>query len=364
MSAVETAFGGYAEGALTGSFALEPSTAALGDHDVVKVSLTGHTTISMSVSIHYTVLCERSQAKLEQWQLDTFHAIQQAYLGLKAEYDASQESREAVGLTTIEGRNPLLNRDVEKRELKKFAISLLTGQQFESFNAMEVEYESGIPQINLTDAAAEGRFVRFFEQALEWKHMTYLFYPYFWADKANWTTAVNQRDVDPVFEQFLQAGYARCWVPVRPGFDQVIASYIDVGGEPWTEKDAPLVEEPDLAAPPTLSLLDELKEQLGADFEFRPGTVTVHHGSTLVAGTGTDLREDDVDREVLILLRYHRIAAVDVAAQTMRLREPFDGEDAEDVGFAVGVAFVGEPWLVQVPTTLLHLKTEADAISG
>ena len=120
-----------------------------------------------------------------------------SYLGLKQEYEASLQAQEAVGLTNIQGRNPLLNREVEKRELKKFAISLLTGQQYESFNAMEEDYITRIPQIDLIDAAAEGKFVRFFEQALEWKHITYLFYPYFWANKKNWTTTVNQKDTDP-----------------------------------------------------------------------------------------------------------------------------------------------------------------------
>jgi len=363
MSQLESQFGGYALGALSGFFPLEPASATPGDHHTVKVSLTGHTTLSMSVSIHYTVLCERTQARHEQWQIDTFNSIQQAYLNLKAEYDAAQESQEPVGLTTISGRNPLRNREIEQRELKKFAISLLTGQQFDSFNAMEVDYSTGLPQINLLDAAAEGKFVRFFEQALEWKHLTYLFYPYFWANKPNWTATVNYSDPDPLFEQFLQAGYARVWVPVRPGFDLVIAHYIKFGGEPWTEKDAPMVEESELEAPPALSMIEEMKEQLGNEFENRPGKIKVRKGKTLVTGEGTDLREDDVDREILIALQTFRIAAVDVQAQTLRLTEPYDGEDRDEIGFAIGVKFVGEPWLVPVPTTLVHLRAEADVIT-
>jgi hypothetical protein len=240
---------------------------------------------------------------------------------------------------------------------------VLTGQQYESFNAMEEDYVSRIPQINLLDAAAEGKFVRFFEQALEWKHITYLFYPYFWANKKNWTTAVNQKDTDPLFEQFLQAGYARVWVPVRPDFERVITNYIQVGGEPWTEKDAPLVEESG-AEPPFVSLIEEIKEQLDADSEFRAGKLRVRNGDAVVKGTGTDLREDDVDREILIALRYYRIAEVNVAAQTLRLSEPYDGEDDDAIGFAIGVKFVGEPWLVQVPTTLVHLESGAEIIIG
>lgn len=353
LSTREQQFGGYAAGALAGSFPLDPTTTP-GDADVVRISLTGHTTLPMSVSIHYTVLCERTQSKFQRWQIDTFNAIQAAYLGLKQEHEASLQAQEAVGLGEIQGRNPLLNREIEKRELKKFAISLLTGQQYESFNAMEEDHVSRIPQINLIDAAAEGKFVRFFEQALEWRHITYLFYPYFWSNKKGWTAAVNQHDADPVFEQFLQAGFARVWVPVRPGFDTVVANYIQMGGEPWTEKDAPLVEESG-SEPPLVSLIEEIKEQLGADFEFRPGKLRVRRGDPLVKGTRTDLTEQDVDREILIALRYYRIAEVDAEAQTLRLEAPYEGADDDAVGFAVGVKFVGEPWLVQVPTTLVHL---------
>ncbi|MET0736224.1 MAG: hypothetical protein ABWY55_11375, partial [Microbacterium sp.] len=363
LSPREQQFGGYVVGGLAGSIVLDPVGTNPGDTDAVKVSLTGHTTLSMSVSIHYTVLCERTEAKFRQWQVDTFTAIQTAYLGMKQEYEASLQAQESVGLTTIQGRNPLLNRELEKRELKKSAISLLTGQQYESFNAMGYDHVTGMPQIDLADAAAEGRFVRFFEQALEWRHITYLFYPYFWADKRGWTRAVSVQDADPLFEQFLQAGFARVWVPVRPGFEPLITNYIQTGGEPWTEKDAPLVEEEGAEAP-FLSIIEEMKDLLGADFESRPGTLRLRHDDADVQGSGTDLVGDDVDREILIQLQPYRIAEVDVAAQTLRLADPYEGEDEDAARFGVGVKFVGEPWLVQVPTTLVHLQADSELASG
>jgi hypothetical protein len=168
-------------------------------------------------------------------------------------------------------------------------------------------------------------------------------------------------DTDPLFQQFLQAGFARVWVPVRPGFEAVILNYIDCGGEPWTEKDAPIVGEPDETSAPSVALIDEIKEQLGADFEFRPGTIAVQKDSPIVEGTGTDFRADDQDREILIALNYYRIAEVDEAAQRILLREPYAGNDQSGIGFAIGVKFVGEPWVVQLPTTLV-LLTNADLI--
>ncbi len=329
---------------------------SVGKLDVVKISITGHTTLSMSVAIHYSVLCERSLTRFSQWQIDTYNAIMDAYQTLNMEYEAAQQKESVSGLLSIQGRNPQLNREVEKRELKKFAISLLTGQQYESFNAMEKDYQSNTPQINLNDAAAEGSFVRFFEQAFEWRHMTYMFYPYFWGNKKNWTETVSSKDTDPLFEQFLQAGYARVWVPIRPGFELVIAHYIECGGQPWDERDAPLCEQADPGSSPMVALIDEIKEQLGTDLDFREGTLIVHQGDTLVVGTGTDFRQDDVDREIHIALKQYRITDVDEVNQRIHLREPYDGEDQQGIGYAVGPKFVGEPLVVQVPTNLVYLE--------
>ncbi len=364
LSTRETDFGSYAVGELAGAFPVDPSNADPEDNpNVVKVSLTGHTTLPLSISVHYSVLCERSAARFQQWQIETFNAILDAYLTLKQEYDSSQQGQDLASLVNIQGRNPLLNREVEKRELKKFSISLLTGQQFESFNAMEQDYVSQIPQINLLDAAAEGTFVRFFEQALEWRHLTYVLYPYFWGNKNGWGETVTLQDTDPIFEQFLQAGYARVWVPVRPGFERVIAHYITCGGEPWAEHDAPLCGDGPAESEPVIAMIDEIKEQLGADFESRPGTLALENGKALAVGSGTDFSANDVDREILIALKTYRIVAVDEAAQEIRLGEPYPGPDADAAHFAVGVKFVGEPWVVQVPTNLVYLEDGTSLIS-
>jgi hypothetical protein len=36
-----------------------------------------------------------------------------------------------------------------------------------------------LPQIDLFENEAEGPYVRFFEHAFEWEHMTWVTYPYF-----------------------------------------------------------------------------------------------------------------------------------------------------------------------------------------
>lgn len=325
------------------------------------LSVSGFSTLALSLNIGFRIHCERTEQAYEQWQIDTYNAIMTAYNTKRIEYEEALRAQEFNTNVNIQGRNPLLNREIEKTELKKHAISILTGQQYETFNAMGIDAAWGYPQIDLPDAGEEGQFVRFFEQALEWRHITYMFYSYFWGDKKNWVEILNLKDTDPLFERFLQAGYARVWVPIRPGFNDVILSYITNGGEPWNEKDAPLSGNENEEH--FVSLLDEIKEQSNGDFETREGTLAVTTGEKRVIGSGTDFtKEYDLDRELLVNLEVYRIAEV-LSATEITLREPYRGETATGLGYAIGVKFVGEPWVVEVPTSLVILSDKKEKLS-
>ncbi len=331
--------------------------------NTVPISINGHSSLALSVSIQYFVLCQRSPVIFQQWQIETFNTIMSAYERLKLDYDESLENQQYQVGGYIQGENPLVNREVEKTELKKHAISILTGQQYEGFNAMGKDHRQGLgyPEMDLEDASKEGEFVQFFEQALEWRHATYLFYDYFWGRKENWIDTMKTKDVDPLFEKFLKAGYARVWIPIRPSFETMMLNYIDFGGEPWSEKDAPQVSENEVGddneQSPSISMIEEMKEQLDNDFVQRPGTISVTEDSNILIGTGTDFSKDDVDREILIHLESYRIAEF-VSATEIALREPYLGEDDTNIGVIMGIKYVGEPWVVEVPTSLVYLQED------
>ena len=330
-----------------------------------KIASTYYSDLNIFIILNTAITCQRKDDVVKQWQIDTYNAIMNAYNALKLEYDEAIQSQQFETDISIQGQNPFVNRDVEKTELKKHAISILTGQQYEGFNAMWQDHRQGFgyPEIDLQDAAKEGEFVQFFEQALEWRHITYLFYDYFWGRKENWINILNSKDTDPIFEKFLKAGYARVWIPIRPGFESVIGNYICAGGEPWTEKDAPLcdVEGSDdvVEKPPMISMIEEIKEQLDNDFVEREGTISVTKDSKKVTGEGTDFSADDVDREILINLESYRIAEFNSTTEIM-LREAYQGEDIVNIGVAMGVKYVGEPWVVQIPTSLVHLQNDGE----
>jgi hypothetical protein len=128
------------------------------------------------------------------------------------------------------------------------------------FDAIDPASANGLPQINVFEAEAEGAYVRFFEQAFEWEHMTWVTYPYFWGRKGQWSERLGFEDPDPLLNQFLKAGYCRVSVPARPGFEGAIDHFVTFG-ELWNG--GPL---PPISSPLYLPIADEIAERLD-----RPG---------------------------------------------------------------------------------------------
>src|SRR5690606_16806267 len=146
----------------------------------------------------------------------THAKLTNAYRARLAEYEEKLAALKAEAGIMIEGKSPALNQEIMVDELKKACISIMTEQHYDRFNAIETG-SNGMPQVNLWENEAEGPYVRFFEQAFEWEQMTWLTYPYFWGRKSEWSDRIAMEDADPLFNQFLKAGYCRVVVPLRPG---------------------------------------------------------------------------------------------------------------------------------------------------
>jgi hypothetical protein len=302
-------------------------------------------------------LCTRMPETLASWQLSTFNQIIGAYNDLKSQYDAALSRLElnAQSNTGISGKNPDENREVERRELKRQAISLVTNQHYDDFDSMRRGVPPyGYPQMNIVDATAEGGYIQFFEQAFEWVNMSYLFYPYFWARKSEWPKYLRQDDSDPLFAEFLQAGAARIQVPVTPGYEQAVLYLLQTGNKPWEEDDSSFQIQGSLYK----SMVDEIvDEQLGA-FNRGQGTIAVTQGNATVTGTGTAFDAKlHLDREIMIAYRVYRIA--DIASPTsLTLDRPYVDASATGMSYSFGGRLVGDPWEVKVPTSLVFLQTD------
>jgi len=324
-----------------------------GEDGSIPVVAHGYSVAAVAVTIE--VLCTRTPEAFAAWQLSTFNAIVGAYNELKSQYEAALSRLElnAQQGTGIAGRNPATNRDIERRELKRGSLSLLTGQHFDAFDAMRRGVPPyGYPQMNLSEAESEGGYIRFFEQAFEWGNMSYRFYPYFWARKSEWPSYLRQDDTDPLFAQFLQAGAARVQVPVRPGFEEALLYFLQTRKKPWEEDDTSFHIDGSLY----ISMVDEITdEQLGA-FTKGKGTIAVQQGGTGVTGTDTafDVKLH-LDRDIMIARRVYRVTAVG-SPTSLTLDRPFLDPSTTGLDYSFGGRRVGDPWEVRVPTSLVFLQ--------
>jgi len=205
---------------------------------------------TVSVAIH----CQRTQRALDDWKLKTHATILQAYQKQLRDYEEKLAALQVQAAQLIQGRNPLENEQLIRTELKKSAITAFTAQHFDLFGAITTG-ALGYPQADLTEAFAEGKYVRFFEQALEWEQMMYFFYPYYWGRKPNWTNRALLQDTDPTFAEFMKAGFARVVVSVRPGFEHAIAHFLNTG-DTWDGGDLPPI-----TSPLYLSIIEEIRER-------------------------------------------------------------------------------------------------------
>jgi hypothetical protein len=229
------------------------------DSEVDSIPFALVTDLVGDIAVAVKVKCQRTDRALVKWQMETHAKLTTAYKARLSEYEEKLAALEVQAGVSIRGRNPLLNLELMKDELKKHCITVLTEQHFDLFNAIQTG-ANDVPQVDLFENTAEGPYVRFFEQAFEWEQMTWLTYPYFWGRKSQWRERIAYEDVDPIFNQFLKAGYCRVVVPVRPGFEGAIDHFMTYG-EIWNG--GPL---PTISNPLYLPIADEIAERLD-----RPG---------------------------------------------------------------------------------------------
>ncbi|MBN8214323.1 MAG: hypothetical protein J0M09_15465 [Xanthomonadales bacterium] len=213
-----------------------------------------------NVGLTIEIKSRRTELAMQKWRAETHAKLVTAYRARLSEYEEKLANIEIQAGIAIRGANPALNLERMKDELKKDCISMLTDQHYDLFNAIDNAPSTGLPQIDVSEAAKEGSYVRFFEQAFEWEHLTWITYPYFWGRKSEWEDRMAFDDPDPLFTQFLKAGYCRVSVPARPGFEGAIDHFMTYG-ELW--EGGPL---PAISSPLYLPIADEIAERLD-----RPG---------------------------------------------------------------------------------------------
>lgn len=240
----------------------------------------------------------------DKWQLNTWEKLLQGYQAQQQLYENKLAELSSQDGITFEGNNPLENKRIQEDELKRAAISMITGQYFELFSSI---LESGTMEarVDFEEALAEGKYAQFFEDAFEWDKMVYEYLPYYWSRRSTWVEKMLTQDNDPLFNSFLKASFAKVRLAVRPDYEQALLHLLE-NGTIWEGGDLPPVNNADYIA-----LMEELRERrseelhnqripVGEPFEIPVPTtlVRLRPGNTLPSWSRNELgewQEDPVD---------------------------------------------------------------------
>ena len=242
--------------------------------------------------------------------------------------------------------------------------------------------------MDIVEAKKEGEFVRFFENAFEWKFMNYVFYPSFWGRKCTWKEKAQENGSNnKLFNKFLEAGSARVSIAVRPGFEELVNYYLKfrrVWGYDGTIPTAGLG---------FLPIIQEIKEDK-ENFNTERDGYLVWNGSLgrrdqLVLYGNDDYFVDEIDpntqlptgntifdpsidinREITIESVTYRIVAIEEIDGDIVITLDRDLEEVCSKSFealyenrhlpwSTGALFVGSAWKYKVPTSLVWLREES-----
>jgi hypothetical protein len=221
-------------------------------------------------NIHITVECEPSEMVLMKWRISTYEKIAAAYYAMKRQYNEELAAQSLRSGVQIEGQSPVQNTEMARTELKKAVIELLTASDLTGRNAFESDPNDTTkrllpPEIDLLKSVEIAPEIQFLEQIFEWENMSYVLYPYFWADKKQWTELADLSGPDPDFARFLRAGSARVVLPARPNFELQAILYVYFGLI-WGGGSPPGPEEDDY-----LSIAEEIRAQEMPPRDGEPG---------------------------------------------------------------------------------------------
>lgn len=359
-----------------------------------------------NLNVNVSVKCMRNPEIFDAWQESIYSKIMASYYRDLEDYKLSLDDVDQDDLFQIKGKNPFINREVERTELWKLVVSMLSCQHFERFNAMKKKVQPcGYPQLDFQEAKDEGAFIQFFEQVFEVQQMMYLFYPYFWSKKCKWPEQLEHDSGDALFDKFLASGAARISIPVRPGMEELALHY-EQYGEIWMGEGEP---DYDPESPHFLAMYEEIKSRSGNFQQDRPGLLDIDfdyndefgnqvqdlqgnsdgndkkkvavHGTdfwwdwddqTGSAGAIDDLKiEGDIDREIIIARKSYRIVdiQIDEGNYNGQVNVPTSTAQQNDLEFIKSIRWiitlereVEAPYCVNKPNPMTNIKYAVGAV--
>ena len=251
-----------------------------GEEGVITVALAGFSSMAFSVSGTVSIICKLKDDAFEKWQAMIYNLVMADYNRKLDAYNAGNNKNDQ--LIQIKGRNPFLNREIERNEIKRHIIALLLCNYFNGIGSMmEKVAPCGYPEIDFAKLEKDAPIVQFFEQVFEWNHSNYLFYHSMWARKCKWPELIDEDSGDPLFDKFLMAGAARAQVPIRDGMQNFFTWFLKTG-QIWGASGIPPVSGDD----EYISMIQELKESKTVRLQRSSGSDRNHQWQRCIEAHG------------------------------------------------------------------------------
>ncbi|HEX8615410.1 MAG TPA: hypothetical protein VF800_29350 [Telluria sp.] len=179
-------------------------------------------------TVNFYLVWARTKVAVEKWQLQCHQIIMDQYESELKQHRALLAARadeDAPGAALDEEQM----RTIERTELKRAVLEIVRNGSGQAAPASPIVIGSA-PTIASERLEQAAREVRFFEYAFEWDQLTYTFFPYFWSEGAQqWAASRFEQQGDSVFTAFLNAGFASVILPVRSGYEDAAALYLQTG---------------------------------------------------------------------------------------------------------------------------------------
>jgi len=217
------------------------------------------------------IICEPTAEAISAWQTRAHGQILAANQRRFADFEERVANRDASAKLQLQALSAARKAAVIQSELKRSTLAVLTNQNFSGFNASKVD-SLGFPYPDAAATTGLSAYIRFFEQAVEWEHLEYAVYPYFWGSRSSWVSKLLGNEANPAFAAFLDSGAARVVLPIRPGYERAFERFLNTGKTPTTD------ELLDVGGPLWVSLVAQLRAQgapdaaevaVGEPWEFR-----------------------------------------------------------------------------------------------
>lgn len=178
------------------------------------------------LSVSVLVEVERTASLEDEWVADTFRKINLAYRERMSEYEIA---RRASGTDTsdrmpeeLEDRSSAAVRKLIHAELKRECLRLLGGDTL--FAPAGLRLRNSFPDLDMMQLEQLQQFgdaFRTFEAIFEWENMSYTLGEYFWSDD-DWVGGRALSSDGSEVAEFLAAGSARVFVPVREAYERLV----------------------------------------------------------------------------------------------------------------------------------------------